>query len=64
MTNSKKRAERRDQQATEVEASQVQLRASIAESKRLVGESDKMLRRHRKECEQDDAAPSVKPNSN
>ncbi len=64
MTNSKKRSERREQQATEVEASQVLLRASIAESKRLVGESDKMLRRHRKDCEDDDAAPNGKPNSN
>ena len=56
MTDRKKRAERRDQQAREVEASQEQLRASIAETDRLVGESDKMLRRHRKECEDDEAA--------
>ena len=32
------------------------MRASIAETERLVDESDKMLRRHRKECEDDDAA--------
>ena len=37
------------------EASQDGLRKSIAETERLVGESDKMLRRHRKECEEDDA---------
>ena len=56
MTDKKKRAERRDQQAREVEASQKQLRDSIAETDRLVGESDKMLRRHRQECDDDDAA--------
>ena len=54
MTDRKKRAERRDQQAREIEASQKQLRASIAETDRLVGESDKMLRRHRQECHEDD----------
>jgi hypothetical protein len=43
------RAKRRDRQAAEVEASQARLRQSIAETERLVGESDKMLRRHRKE---------------
>lgn len=49
-----KRAERRTQQAREVEASQESLRTSIAETERLVSESDKMLRRHRKEREDDD----------
>ena len=56
MPDRKKRAERREQQAREVEASQETLRVSIAETERLVNESDKMLRRHRKECEEDDAA--------
>lgn len=51
MPNKEKRAERRAQQAREVEASQDTLRASIAETERLVHESDKMLRRHRKESE-------------
>lgn len=51
----KKRAERREQQEREVEESQGRLRASIAETDRLVGESDKMLKRHRQECEADDA---------
>lgn len=64
MTDSKKRADRREQQAIEIEASQADLRASIAESDRLVGEADKMLRRHRKECEDDDAASDQRPNSN
>jgi len=50
-----KRAERRKQQAREVEANQASLRASIAETERLVGESERMLHRHRKECEDDDA---------
>ena len=49
------RAERRDRQAAEVEASQANLRKNIAETKRLVGESDAMLKRHRKECEDDEA---------
>jgi len=56
MPDRAKRAERREQQAREVEASQATLRASIAETERLVGESDKMLRRHRKECDDDDAS--------
>jgi len=51
----KKRAERREQQQGEVEASQTRLRASIAETDRLVGESDKMLHRHRRERDGDDA---------
>jgi hypothetical protein len=55
MTDRKKRAERRDQQARAVEASQQRLRDSIAETDRLVGESDRMLQRHREECEEDDA---------
>jgi len=56
MSDRMKRAERRDQQAREIEASQKQLRDSIAETDRLVGESDKMLRRRREECDEDDAA--------
>ena len=55
MADKRKRADRRDQQSREVEASQDSLRASIAETERLVDESDKMLQRHRKECEDDDA---------
>ena len=45
------RAEQRERHAREVEASQKALRASISETERLVGESDKMLRRHRGERE-------------
>jgi hypothetical protein len=55
MADKEKRAERRRQHAQEVEASVKVLRESIAETDRLVQQSDKMLRRHRKECEEDDA---------
>ena len=55
MSDPKKRAERRKQHTEEIEANQVGLRKSIAETERLVGESEKILRRHRKECEEDDA---------
>lgn len=56
MPNMKTRAERREQQSAEIEASQANLRKNIAETKRLVDESDKMLRRHGKECAGDEAA--------
>ena len=49
------RAKRRNRQAAEIEASQVKLRNSIAETERLVGQSDEMLRRHRKENADADA---------
>jgi hypothetical protein len=52
----KTRTERREQQSREVEESQARLRSNIAEAKRLVDESDEMLRRHRSECEGDEAA--------
>ena len=54
MSDKKKRAERREQQTREVEASQRAMRESITETERLVGESEKMLRRHRKECDDDE----------
>lgn len=55
MPNKEKRAARREQQAVEVEANRKALRESIAESKRLVDESDAMIQRHRKESEEDDS---------
>lgn len=55
MPDMKTRSERREKQAREIEASQQSLRRSIAETDRLVGESEKMLERHRKEREDDDA---------
>ena len=54
MPDRKKRAERREQHSREIEESQDALRKSIAETERLVGESDEMLRRHRRECDEDD----------
>jgi hypothetical protein len=54
MTDRKKRAERREQQSREAEESQKAMRESIAETDRLVDESEKMLRRHRQEREDDD----------
>lgn len=45
------RAERRERHAREVEESQQALRESISATERLVGESEKMLRRHRQERE-------------
>jgi hypothetical protein len=48
------RAERRAQHTFEVKASQAKLRTSIAETERLVGESEQMLRRHRDECDADE----------
>ena len=54
MPDKKSRQERRQLQAREIEESQQRLRRSIAETDRLVGESEKMLERHRKEREQDD----------
>ena len=55
MNEKAKRAARREQQTREVEASQQALRKSIVETDRLVSESDAMLKRHRRECEDDDA---------
>ena len=54
MSDKKQRAERRERHAREVEDSQRALRESISETERLVGESEKMLRRHREEREEDD----------
>ncbi len=58
MPSPKDRAERRDRHAAEVEASQADLRKSISETERLVDESEKMLRRHRTECDEGDAGES------
>ena len=55
MPTPKDRAERRARHSDEVEASQARLRESIKETERLVDESDKMLRRHRRECDEGDA---------
>jgi hypothetical protein len=54
MPTANDRSERRARQSAEVEASQRELRTSIAETERLVDESEKMLKRHRDECEKAD----------
>lgn len=51
----RKRGERREQRHREVEEGQKALRASIVETQRLMDDSDKMIQRHRRECEEDDA---------
>jgi hypothetical protein len=48
------RAARRQRQTREFEHNQQELRHSIAESERLVGEADAMIRRHRDECDSAD----------
>jgi len=53
------RAERRERHTSEVEASQDALRESIAATEKLVDESDRMLRRHREECDDEEAPPSA-----
>ena len=55
MINRRKRAERNEQQAREIEANQLALKKSIEETQRLVHESEDILRRHRKEREEDEA---------
>ena len=52
--NKHERDDRRERHAREVEASQQALRESISETERLVGESEKILRRHRQEREDDE----------
>jgi hypothetical protein len=46
-------SKRRKRHLDEIEVSQAGLRASIAETSRLVSESEEMLRRHHKECDDD-----------
>ena len=50
-----RRASRAAKQSREIEENQEALRRSIAETERLVSESENMLRRHRREREQDEA---------
>ena len=48
------RKQRRERHAQEVEESQQKLRQNIAETERLLTASDKMLKRHRRECDEND----------
>lgn len=50
-----RRLSRAAQQSREIEENQEALRRSIAETERLVSESESMLRRHRQEREADEA---------
>ena len=54
MPDSKSRKVRQDRHASEVEDSQRMLRESIDETQRLLDASDEMLKRHRKECDEED----------
>jgi hypothetical protein len=54
MPDKKKQAERSGQRSREAEDNQDAFRRSIVETDRLVGESEQMLRRHRREREEDD----------
>ena len=51
MPDQENRAARRERQTREFEKNQLDLRTSIAESRRLVDESDAMIQRHRNECD-------------
>lgn len=50
-----RRSNRAAQHGREIEENQEALRRSIAETERLVTESENMLRRHRREREEDEA---------
>ena len=54
MPDSESRKSRRDRHARDVEESQKQLRESIDKTNKLLDESDKMLKRHRRECDEAD----------
>lgn len=54
MTDKARREARRAQQTREVEANQEALRASIAESRRLIDEASEITQRHRREVEEDE----------
>lgn len=53
---SDRRSSRAAQQSREIEENQEALRRSIAETERLVSQSEDMLRRHRRERDEDEAA--------
>ncbi|HVF83792.1 MAG TPA: hypothetical protein VM913_06450 [Sphingomicrobium sp.] len=54
------RKERRDRQASEIEESQRGLRESTSKTEELLNQSDKMLKRHQRECD-DDVCRTVDP---
>jgi hypothetical protein len=54
MDQRESKEERRKRQAHELEESQKALRDSIAHTQDLLDQSDELIRRHRRECEDDD----------
>jgi hypothetical protein len=54
MPNSESRKQRRDRHAEDVEESQKLLRESIDKTNKLLDDSDRMLKRHRRECDEAD----------
>jgi hypothetical protein len=48
------RKTRQDRHAREIEKSQSELRDSISKTQQLLDESDDMLKRHRRECDEED----------
>jgi hypothetical protein len=52
MPNPEARHERRERQTREVEQSQQELRDSIAHTEHLLNQSETMLNRHRRECDE------------
>lgn len=58
MSEAKDRAERSARQSAEIEASQRDLRKSIAETERLVGDAEEMLKRRHVERGDADSEPT------
>ena len=56
MPTPKNRSKRRERHAADVQASEAAIAANISEAARLLEESNAMLRRHRREHEEGDAA--------
>jgi len=52
-TTEQRAVSRRRRHVAEIDDYQAQLRESVAETDRLLSESDKMIRRHHQECDDD-----------
>ena len=59
MPDPRSRKARQDRHANEVEESQRALRRSIDDTQKLLDASDEMLKRHRRECDDEDAEPGA-----
>jgi hypothetical protein len=53
MPRQETRKQRRERHSREIEESQQKLRANIAETERLLSASDEILKRHRREIDED-----------